>query len=276
MGYFLALLTALVEAARIAFSKHGLKNLDEYFLTWTLRLVATLIIAPLVMVSGIPPLGHQFWLAAGYMAISSSISTILYLKAIKAAPISLATPMLSFSPLFVLLTGSLIIGEIPSTIGLLGSVIIVFGAYVLQPFKLSLAQTGTRLMLVVALIWAIDAPMHKIGINNSSVIFWTLTQFLGPTIIMIPFLPKLKNKQGQIFNQWRIILLIGVLTALGQIFQMESFKLILAVYSLAIKRTTVLFTVLLGWWFFKETNIRQRLAGAGLMVLGVLLISFYA
>ena len=275
MGYFLALLTAIVEAVRIAVSKHGLKTVDEYFLTWALRLVATIIIFPLVISTGIPALGRQFWLAATYMAISSSISTILYLKAINTAPISLTTPMLSFTPLFVLLTGSLIIGEFPSLIGLIGSLIIVFGAYILQPFHLSLKQTGTRLMLVVALIWAVDAPMHKIGIVNSSVMFWTLTQFLGPAILLLPFLPRLTNKRIKVFNQWRVILLIGALTALGQIFQMESFKLILAVYSLAIKRTAVLFTVLLGWWFFKETEIKKRLAGAGLMILGILLISFY-
>jgi len=44
-------------------------------------------------------------------------------------------------------------------------------------------------------------------------------------------------------------------------------------YVISIKRTSILFTVLFGFFIFKERNIRSRLMGAIIMILGVLLIT---
>ncbi|MCK4555658.1 MAG: hypothetical protein KAT83_03550 [Candidatus Aenigmarchaeota archaeon] len=51
--------------------------------------------------------------------------------------------------------------------------------------------------------------------------------------------------------------------------------LTLAAYVIAVKRTNTLFSVVFGAIFFKEKNIRGRLLGAALMVLGVAIISLF-
>ena len=45
-------------------------------------------------------------------------------------------------------------------------------------------------------------------------------------------------------------------------------------YMIAVKRTSLIFATLWGWLFFKEEQITGRLAGATIIVIGVLLISF--
>jgi drug/metabolite transporter (DMT)-like permease len=45
-----------------------------------------------------------------------------------------------------------------------------------------------------------------------------------------------------------------------------------AAYMIAVKRLSLLFGVLYGAWWFGEENIRERLAGAAIMIAGVFLI----
>ncbi len=285
MGYLLALVTAFFEAVRISASKHVLAKVDEYWLAWMCRLIPALLLLPLALINGVPALGEKFWLAFIFIALTTAIDNVLYLKAAKSGPISLSAPMQAFGPLFLLITGPIFLGEFPNVRGLSGISLIIIGSYVLnltlvnksfwQPFKAIFTQTGIRLMLLVTLIWSFQANFHKIGLLNSSVIFWTFAQFAGPALVLAPVALLRRTRIKRDKTIWLGIFLIGLVIAVGQLAQMESLKQIFAVYSIAIKRTSILFTILFGWWFFKETNIRQRLAGAGLMILGVLLISFY-
>jgi uncharacterized membrane protein len=46
-----------------------------------------------------------------------------------------------------------------------------------------------------------------------------------------------------------------------------------AAYVIAIKRLSLLLSVLYGWLFFQEKNLGTRLFGAGIMALGAILIA---
>ena len=98
---------------------------------------------------------------------------IFYMKAIKASDLSITVPMLTFSPLFLLITSPLTLGEFPNLFGLFGILFIVAGSYMLNikqrkegwlvPFKALLSQNGPKFMLIVAFLWSISANFDKIG-----------------------------------------------------------------------------------------------------------------
>ncbi|MCK5259579.1 MAG: hypothetical protein KAJ70_00825 [Candidatus Omnitrophica bacterium] len=56
---------------------------------------------------------------------------------------------------------------------------------------------------------------------------------------------------------------------------MIAIKMTLVPYLIAVKRTSVIMTSLFGLFLFKEKGLRERLIGVVLMVLGVLMISFF-
>ena len=56
------------------------------------------------------------------------------------------------------------------------------------------------------------------------------------------------------------------------ILQMRIIQLTLVSYVIAIKRLSIVFGVLFGYLIFKEKNIKERLAGASIMVAGAVLI----
>ena len=66
---------------------------------------------------------------------------------------------------------------------------------------------------------------------------------------------------------------VGLFSALTVIFQNTAITLTLVAYVIAIKRTSAVISVIFAHFFLGEQNVRERLLGASIMVIGVLVIS---
>ena len=69
--------------------------------------------------------------------------------------------------------------------------------------------------------------------------------------------------------------MVGAFMAMMVISHMLAISLVEAAYMIAVKRTSLLFGVLYGAWLFREKKITERLAGALIMVTGVLVIGWF-
>ncbi len=279
-----SLLTALSESLKDICGKRSLKNVDEYIVSWSLRFFALPFLIPLLFFIQIPSLNTKFWLALLVSGSLNAVATILYMRAIRHSDLSVTVPMVTFTPLFLLLTSPLIVGEFPRPLGFLGVILIVLGSYTLNikqlnggyltPFKTLLKETGPKLMLLVAFIWSITSNFDKIGVQNSSAIFWAISINVFITLVMLPVvLLKSKKHTLTIRSHYRLLLPVGLFSALTLVFQMTAVQLALVTYVISVKRTSAIVSVLLGHLIFKEKGFRERLTGVIIMVLGVLLIS---
>lgn len=281
LGFILSILTAFSMAFKDVYSKKSLKKVDPYTAAWALRFFSFLFLLPLLFFTGMPKIEQDFLFALPIVVSLNLITTVLYMKALKESDISLTIPLISLTPLFMLVTSPLILYEYASFYGVLGVIFIVLGAYslnirkmdqgTLAPFKALLTEKGPRLMLAVAFIWSITGNYDKIGVLNSSPIFWAIAVNLLIAVFLLPFLIK-KSKFKEISPNLRTLLPIGFFLALMSVFQMTAISLTLVSYVIAIKRTGALISVFFGYLFFKEKNIRERAIGALLMVIGVILI----
>lgn len=282
--FIFAFLTAFFESLKDVFSKKSLKNIDEYVVSWSLRFFALIFLIPFLFFVEIPSLGDKFWIALFVSGSLNVVTTILYMKAIKYSDLSDTIPMVAFTPLFLLITSPLIVGEFPSFIGLIGVLLIVFGSYILNikkrsdgylaPFKALLKEKGPRLMLLVAFIWSIGSNFEKIGVQNSSPIFWVIAVNAFISIVIFPIMIyKSKKSLEQISTSYKALIPIGIFAALTLLFQMTAINMTLVTNVISIKRTSVIMSVLFGYFIFKEKNIKERLVGALIMIIGVLLIT---
>src|SRR5574341_93981 len=179
--FIYAVLTALFDSLKDVSSKNCLKNTDEYIISWAFRFFALLFLIPLLPFIEIPPLDGQFWTLLFIAGSLDTVTTVLYMKAIRYSDLSITAPMITFTPLFLLITSPLIVGEFPNFIGLTGVCLIVAGSYLLNikernngylaPFRKLLKEKGPKLMLIVALIWSITSNFDKIGVQKSSPVF---------------------------------------------------------------------------------------------------------
>jgi uncharacterized membrane protein len=282
--FIFALLTAFFESLKDVSSKKSLKNIDVYIVSWSFRFFALLFLLPLLLFIEIPPLGREFWTVLPVAGVLGTIATILYMKAIKSSEISITIPMITFTPLFLLITSPIIVNEFPNFAGLIGVLLIVTGSYLLNvrernngyiaPFRKLLSEPGPKLMLLVAFIWSISSNFDKIGVLNSSPIFWVIAVDIFLTLILTPImLYRSRGNLGQIRTGFKALIPIGLFSALTLIFQMNAIKLALVAYVISVKRTSAIMSVLLGYFIFREKGIKERLIGVMVMVTGVMFIA---
>lgn len=282
MWIFYALLNPFADASRNVFSKRASRKVDSLLVSWVNNLIPFLLFLPVLFFVELK-FNTPFFVSIFVSGLINIAASILYHRAISKGDISVVVPMLSFTPLFLLVVSPIIVGEFPDTFGLIGILLIVFGSYLLNlnlkeknlfaPFKALLKNKGTRYMLIVSFIWSISANFDKIGIQSSSplqyVLFINCFVAVGVTIFAAS---KQKIKKDEIMLEKKNLLLVGILTALGFYLHMNALSLTLVAYVIALKRTAGMISVGLGYFFLGEKNIKERLLGSAIMFAGVIFI----
>lgn len=285
LWFVYAALTAFFESLKDVASKKSLKSSNEYFAAWALSAVTVPLLLPVLFFQSIPHLSEQFWFALSMGGIINAITAILYMKALKDSDVSVTIPMITFTPVFLLLTSPFMVGEFPSPQGIAGIILIVIGSYILNikerhngylaPFKALLKQRGPQLMLCVALLWSISANFDKIGVKNSTPLLWVFALSAFEMLSIAPLLLfALKRKRFSLQQQnYRSLALVGICSTLVLVFQMIALQETLVTYVIAVKRTSALLSV--GWAYvlFKEQHIQERFFGALVMIIGVIIIA---
>jgi len=130
---FYALLSAFSFATVDALSKKVLQHADEWIVAWIRLLFACpVLIVLLIFFIAIPSLDKTFWITVLALIPLELTALVLYVRAIKASPLSLTIPFLSLTPVFLILTGWLMLGERIDAAGTTGIVLVVSGAYFLH------------------------------------------------------------------------------------------------------------------------------------------------
>lgn len=279
-----ASLTALFESLKDVASKQGLTRLDEYIVAWSMIFFTLPLMVPLLGVIDIPEIGKSFLWALVAGGSLNVISMLLYIKALKFADLSLAVPLVTFTPLFLLVTSPIIVDEMPKLVDGIGIFLIVIGSYILNlkhsqksyfaPFQALLKEKGAQLMLLVAFIWSLSSTIDKVGVQNSSPTFWAISNYIYIAIGMLPImLYKSRNSLQQIVQNLPTLAPIGFLQGLVVLCQMQAISLTLVAHVISIKRMSALLSVIWGHFIFKEQGLKERAAGATVMIMGVLFIT---
>ncbi|MDD3006373.1 MAG: DMT family transporter [Candidatus Pacebacteria bacterium] len=278
-----ALLVALFSALRGVSSKKSLRSLDEYVVSWFAFFFSGVYILISFLFIDFPVLGENFWSVLFLDCLLSATAAVLSTKSLL-SDMSVSVPMMAFTPLFMLLTSYLMLGEIPSGSGFIGVIFIVFGSYFLnikkrkdgwtKPFKVLTKEEGPRLMLAAALIWSITANLDKIALQNSSPIFFAMAENILIATFIFPFAyTRMRKQQKEIRKEKTHLAMVGILGTLMVVFQMLAIQDTLVVYVVAIKRLGILISIILGGVIFGEKEIKQKLMGGVIMVIGVLFIT---
>ena len=282
--FFLSLISALGLATADALTKRYFSDLPPY----RMGVVRILSVAPWMALAFffIPSAApdRTFWLAIAAALPLEICAFFLYMRALKLSPLSLSLPFLAFTPVFMILTGRFILDETITTGGMLGIGLIVLGAYILNlsktkagllgPVKAVLHEPGSWIMLFISFLYAFTAPIGKVAVLHSNPWFFSAVYNLALSAVIVSLWPMAGGRatvRGMI-ERPGVILLLGFVTAVENFCHMMAIAQVEAAYMIAIKRMSLLFGVLYGAWWFGEENIRERLAGAAIMVAGVVLI----
>ena len=285
MWLVLSLLTAVSNSAQDIISKRLSTRVSPYVTAWGASFFALPFFLLLFFWDHPSAPKPDFWPALLVTGVLLAVATVFFFKAIEAADLSLSVPILSFTPMFLLLTSPLILGEFPRPWGIVGMVLIVLGCYslfyhpeqenILAPFKRLMKARGSRYMLWVAILYSIGGNIDKIGVRNSSPLLWSVSLNAFVSLLLGTMMSiKVRHVEKQIRMNWPWLMAMGFFLAMMMMFQMNALKLSIVPYVIAIKRTSVILTSLWGLWFLKERGGLERVLAVALMIAGVFVISF--
>lgn len=282
----LSLLTALSVAVRdttvrFVSRKHSAMEIAALELLWSTPLFA----AGLLFIET-PALDRSFWWAFILSFPLNWCAYLLYIKALTLAPLSLTVPLLAFTPVFMLLSATLVLQEQINLMGTVGIILIVGSCYLLhldktskgffKPLTSIVTEKASFFMLLVALIFSLAAVLGKKGMLHSSPLFFS---FLFFSLCNLSLLAGLALA-GQINR--RILLsaapkgvFLGTLFFSHVVFHTLAIMEVNAIYMIAIKRSSILFSVIFGWYLFKEEHFISRGPATLLMFIGAVIITIF-
>jgi len=283
---YLSLASGFLVATKNIITRKLVFQTDKAVILYAKYLFVCVFCLLLVLFTGVPEIKPVFY---GYAFIGSIIDVVAawcFLNAIASSQLAKTFPLVAVSPIFLLGTSFVILGEVPSLLGLTGILLIVCGAYllraesaavgVLEPVRLLLKEKGSRHMLMAALLFSFLAPFFKKAILNSSPFFaLAITQGLSTLFLTVYHLRTrmLGNLYRKIMGNYKLLLGAGISTFLACVTFFAAFQLGLASYVVSVKRTSILFTIILGYIFFKEDHLVRSLVVGSIMVLGIFLVS---
>ncbi len=286
MWIIFSILTAFFYAAKGAWSKKVTRIVNTYTVTWSMFTFAIPILAVPLAVFGIPDIQPNFYWSCLGSLIINMVAVTIFVEALKISPLSMTFPFLTFTPVFLIFTGFIFLGEFPSIAGIFGILVVTIGAYVLNirkmsegllvPFKLIIKEKGSLLMLIVAFLWSFSAAMDKVAVLSSSPYFYIFVFCICFFIFYIPFLvivnPKFINEVKRNYIKLSVL---GVFGGLLLICQMTAVKIAFVSYVIAIKRAGIVFSLIFGWMFFKEKLTVYKIIGTLIMIAGMLMITVF-
>jgi len=293
----ITLLCAFTLAASDAVAKKSLSHIDLRSLTLIRLGFAGLLMSPLLV--NIQPADYpaEFWAWIAISVPAEIIAMLLYMKAIRDYSLSMTVPYLAFTPMFVIVTGWVVLGESISPGGASGILLIVFGAWLLNipeteirtassantaprtflnniitPFKNIFKNPGSRYMLIAAFIYSITASTSKAAMGYMGA--QQFGAFYFACIGIAAFLLFGRRSMTTIRHNFLPALVVAALMAVMVFLHFKAIELVEAAYMVSVKRTSLLFGIIFGVLLFKEKHLGMHLFAAVMMLAGVFIIGF--
>lgn len=288
LWFILSLASAFLMASNAAFLKRYFSDITS----WEMAVIPFFYATPfcLVMLLGfveIPVITTRFWLHFAWVLPLTTIAMVMHFRAVHMSPLSLTMPFLAFTPVFVILTGQLMLGETLGSMGIVGILLVVAGGYIINidaarygalgPIRAIFREPGSAMMLFVAALYGVCSVGGKLLILNASPMFAAMFLFslYGPLLtILLTVSGKVSFKA--LTAKPGLGIIIGLMIFAEIICHNLAISMIAAAYMVTIKRMAGIFSVIYGWLLFREHGIKYRLVGTVIMTGGAVVIALWA
>ena len=276
------MLSALFVAIRIVanpisnvFQKHlTQRSASPLFIIGVTHALLTLGVLPLLFLSPIQ-LGREFWTNMLLCALLAVSGNVLLVYGLRAADISVLGPINAYKSVISLVLGVLLIGEVPTLMGVAGVLLILAGSYFVVGREVN--RAGIQLRFAALFLSATEAIFLKKALLLSSplttFVFWSILGLpIAAAAIALLLRDQFKNEGVLLRQNWPTYLWLAFYTGVMQLTTVLTFGKIQVGYSLALFQLSTPISVFLGHRYFQEGSIRKRLLGSIIMAAGAAFI----
>lgn len=259
---------------------NGLHPLFVNFMTYFLLSVCCIFF---VIFYSLPELPYQFWVYSVLGGIAGAFGNGFLVKALHSGELSILGPVNSYKSVIGIIGGIILLGEVPNWWGILGIALIIYGSYYVldtteERFSFSLLKrSDIQYRLLAMILTAIEAVFVKKVILSTSVtvafISWCFFGALFSLFILIIYRLNLYGEIRKISRvHFRKLAFLIVCIGTMQLTTNYTFEHMAVGYSLSLFQLSIIVSVLFGYKFFNEQDIRKKLIGSAIMILGSVII----
>jgi len=286
MWFWWSLIAAVFAAVSVILTKKALQNVSASLVAWVLFSLNTPILILIAFKDGVTEVNSLFFLGAIGSASVFGIGKTIRLAAIKQNLLSKIAPLATFSAVFAYLLALIFLSEKIKLMGVMGLLLIILGAYILnaenlskdllKPFKLLFTEKASGLFMLGVLLASISAILDKISITNTFPTNPSLTLLMENIVIsIILFIYLQKKKQGwikQLKDNFKLLTLTSIIYMLSAIAVFSAFAIGPVALVIGIKQLQLFFILLLSYLTFQDKPTKHSLLASVVMVIGVILI----
>lgn len=269
----LALFAAALHACWNAFLRSGA---DRFWTMTIMALAMTVVALPVALILPLP--SPEAWLYLVGSAVFQLIYSLLLVAAYRHGELGQVYPIIRGSaPLLVTLAGVIFARELPLPLSMAGICFVVLGILLLALGR-GKASTGSMLYALatgvsIAGYSTIDAVGIRLSGNTSAYIAWV---FVLPGILLLVAFMAMRGPLRIDLRSRETVKAIG-----GGLVSLVSYGVVLLAYSMApagpvsaLRETSVVFAVMIGWLLLGETLSAKRIAACIVVAAGAILIGF--
>ena len=286
LSLVLVLLSAVAHASwNLMLKRAG----DPEVFAWVMLVVGSILLAPV----GLALLWHNSMDFPGLWFLLASVVLhvfyfILLARGYATGDLSIVYPVArGMGPMLVPVLAVILLGEIIETMAIVGIAAIVGGIYtiswwgnfhqVLRSPLLFLRSAGMRYAVLTGLTIAVYSIVDKEGVGHIQPLLYIYFMFIGTVALLAPYI--LANKGMETVKaEWRAnavpITVSGLLAFAAYGLVLTAFSLSRVSYVAPAREVGIVIGVLMGIFLLKEPFGQGRLFGSGLIVGGLVLISF--
>jgi drug/metabolite transporter (DMT)-like permease len=251
--------------------------------------------APFSCTTHLPQVDAIFIIALLASVVLNWAATLLSTSALAKADASLVSPLLTFNPAFTLLVAWVSLGETPGLRQTIGVAVVLFGVYLLgveetrmgflTPLRKLIRQPGAVLAVIASALWGTTTVFEKLAIEHMTPPSGPFVALAGTVLLVALLTPNVffsagkpetpEQKRGMSGLRVHPCALIGaaLIAGIAPLFGFSAIALGFVGYMTALFKLGAIFTLLWAWLFLGERNIRQRLPGTLVMLVGGALIA---
>ena len=256
---------------------------DSVLIYWLSILLGLLIYAsPFILLLfkyGISTRGIALSTLAGLFL---AIYTYFISKAYQNAELSHVYPLAKITPLFTLLIGVAYLHEKLNLASFIGITLVILGVYTLnlQSVKsllapiISLKEPVSRYALLSALISSIYGLFSKLGVRQTHPLLFVYLAFFFSAVFYTPIvLAKLPQIEHQLYTYKNYLIQIAFADLFGYSLILIALSISTLSSVFALRQLSIVFSVLIGIFFFKEHNATMRVISSLIILSGITLIT---